>query len=325
MNKKIKYSENQFNRVTEGSFKLANIISADVAAALVAEGIALPLVLVLAIFFSPLRTAFSAAFSQWVAAIAFRIGQTSLVYNLLDQLSGEKIDDWDVMVRVVHRKGTPEYLAIFPSGREPFQNGGIEERIMELDALMLRLINPALAAVLADVTAFHLLLSTARDTQQQLEENVQIKSANLEKARVDVCNGMFYVTGGLMQVFHTDPDQINRFFPLDLIVSSSSGGDEPTPGQSAAGDINMLTVLNLFSSGFTGSSVVQIKNTGMVALQFYTTFSSTNQPTSGAITVNPGTTLVITVDQINLPVGQYFNVYNNSPSTGKYEVNILSV
>lgn len=326
MNKKIKYSENQYITVTDGSFKLANIISADVASALIAEGVFLPAVLVLVAFFSPLRATFATAFSSWVSAIAFRIGQTNRVNELLASLSAEKIDDWDVAVRGIFRKGTSDYLSIFPSGREPFQHGGIDERIREVDALLERLTNPALAAVLADVTAFQLLLSNARDTQQQLEETVQIKSAALEKARIDVCNGLFYVTGGLMQVFYNDPNQMNRFFPLDLIVSSGSGdNDSPTPGQTATGIVNMNEVKNLFLDGFTGASVVQIKNLGLVPLQFYTVSGPNLFPMPGSQTINPGEVLEISIDQINQPVGQYFNVFNSSPSQGKYEVSILSI
>jgi hypothetical protein len=326
MNKKIKYSENQFNTVTEGSFKLANIISADVASALIAEGLLLPAVVILATYFSPLRTAYATAFSQWVSAVAFRIGQTNRVKDLLASLAGEKIEDWDVAIRAVYRKGSSEYMTIFPFGRKPFQRGGIDERITKLEALMERLTNPALAAVLADVTTFLQLLSAARDTQQQLEETVQIRSSLLEKARVDVCNGLFYVAGGLMQVFHTDPDQINRFFPLEKLVRRTTGGnEEPTPGQSVTGIVRLNSVNNLFSDGFSGSSIVQIKNIGDVPLKFYTANSPTGLPATGSVSVEPGQTLEVGVDQINQPVGTYFNVINTNETDGKYEVNILSV
>jgi len=106
-------------------------------------------------------------------------------------LSGDKIEDFDIRVQVVYKRGTPQYAALFPNFRIPFQSGGYDERIAKLKALAEGMNgDPALAIIKADADAFFTLIFDAREEQKDLEGSKNFVSGELELLRIVTAQAM---------------------------------------------------------------------------------------------------------------------------------------
>ncbi len=179
------------------------------------------------IFFHPLSTAYSTAYSDWQSAEAAWSGGTVTVGDLMSQLSADKIEEWDIDIQGVYKQKTGEYKALLPNGRAPFQSGAYELRIAAIQTLVTNIgTDAALAAVKADADAFHATILNARNKQQGKEGLLSQKSDALELARVAVAEGMYYTLGGLMQKFYQNPVKVEEYYDLELIRNTNQGGTE---------------------------------------------------------------------------------------------------
>lgn len=220
------FLKNQFNTATATSYKKANILNNDHMGKLTAENTDADIA-ALEARTQPLSTDFSDKYSTWISAKATSKGYTQVFDNLLSELSSTKIKQWDIQIQGVHLEGTAEYTMILPNRRRPFQTGGKDERLSEVQALAQRLLSyPALAATQADVDAFATSMQTARNNQQQKEELVAMASDQLEQARVALTTMMYGNLGVLMDKYRTMPGMIENFWQLDLIRTTSSAADD---------------------------------------------------------------------------------------------------
>lgn len=318
------FTENPFLNGTVNSYKKMNIISADTDSKLYGQQ-ANPLIAPAFANFNPHRALYSQKYVAWKSKLAAYHGATAYVYILLAQLSGDKIEEFDIKIQLVHRRETPRYIALMPNYRGPFQTGEIDERITALATLIENIgSEAALAAVKADIIAFHTLLAGARNDQQALEGEANTKSAELEHERVACAQAMFAVLGMLMTVYNVDPSQIADYFDLetlrghvndivDLLFTGSAGASQ------------VINVLNPSVIQYTSGVTLRIKNTttGPVigGLFFYAADTATEAWNGLGQQLNPGEEAIITLTAAQFRA--FFNVQNQGPNLQTYEVEIM--
>jgi hypothetical protein len=310
------YASNQFDRTTFDNYKLMSILSPDHTARLEAEN-SDPDIMALWNAYKPLDLAFATAYASWIAAKGFYKGSTASVDQLLATLSSTKIKQWDAQVQGVFLEGTPDYIAIFPSGRAPFQEGAKDQRINEVQSLGIRLnVYPALAATETDVNNFYATLLSARNTQQTKEMGVSTGSGDVETARINSAVQMYFTLGTLMAKFKDDPSQIERFWQMSLL--RSTGGDIILTDNIAGGDTD-----NILSGGFDDTTEFEITNTGTTLLKFCTGTSPSDTSAVGVELIK-GATVTKTALELGVAGYTFLNVKNlDATNQGSWKVKVL--
>lgn len=313
------FADNQLDNCTKQSKKRMNRISSDHASKLLAETSDAD-ILTLSTRFAPLRTSFSGAYADAIAANAIYKGRTQKFENLKKELTGTKIEDWDIQIQVVFRKDSPEYIELLPNGRKPFQSGTNDQRIEEVRSLGLRLAAyPALAAVKTSVDAFKTSIENSRNDQQQKEDHVKQKSNLLEIARVATAKMMYGNLGVLMDKFRDDPKQIERFFDLEAIRNIGPETNETLEGPLAGGDS-----FSIISGIKDPETEWLFANPGVAILAYFTSKTADGVYTSGGIKVNPGETIVKKASDLGDPANTFLNVTNMDPDNqGYYSVTVM--
>jgi hypothetical protein len=318
------FTEIPFDNGTKGSYKKMNIISADTDSKLFGQQV-IPAILALFIYFNVYRLSYLAAYVKWKSKKAAYRSTTENVYQLLAQLSGDKIEEFDIRIQVIYRRGTPQYINLFPDLREPFQKGEIEERITALATLLSNIdADPALATIKADIQIFYDLILAARNQQQAREGEVDALSAELELERVKCARAMYYVLGGLMQHFKDNASQIADFFDLETL----RGHVSDVVDLLFEGPINGNTIVNVLNpliEQYVVGVTLRIKNTtagpAIGGLFFYAADNATDGWTGLGQQLNPGEEATITLTAAQFRA--FFNVQNQGPNVQTYEVEII--
>jgi hypothetical protein len=318
------FTEIPFDNGTKGSYKKMNIISADTDSKLFGQQV-IPAILALFIYFNVFRAAYLAAYVKWKSKKAAYRSATEYVYQLLAQLSGDKIEEFDIRIQVIYRRGTPQYINLFPDLREPFQKGEIDERITALATLLSNIdVDPALALIKADILVFYNLIVAARNQQQAREGEVDMLSAELELERINCARAMYYVLGGLMQHFKDNASQIADFFDLETLRGHISDVvdlifEGPVNGNT------IVNVLNPLIEQYVVGVTLRIKNTtagpAIGGLFFYAADNATDGWTGLGQQLLPGQEATITLTAAQFRA--FFNVQNQGPNLQSYEVEII--
>lgn len=318
------FTENPFLNGTVNSYKKMNIISADTDSKLFGQQ-SNPLIGPAFTFFNPHRTLYSQKYIAWKSRLAAYHGATAKVYRLIAELSGTKIENFDVRIQVVYARDTEEYIALLPEYRGPFQTGEIDERIAALATLIENIgADAALAAVKTDIIAFHALLAGARNDQQALEGESNIKSAELEHERVTCAQAMYGVLGMLMNVYRVDPSQIADYFDLETL----RGHVSDVVDLLFEGPVNANSVVNVLNPEvvqYVPGVMLRIKNTtagpAIGGLFFYAADNAADGWNGLGQQLQPGqeATLTLTAAQFRA----FFNVQNQGPNQQSYEIEII--
>lgn len=284
---------NSFDVATQNSRKQMTIITADHLAKLSAmKGDAD--ILRLYERFAPVQQSFGDKYAAWLSAKGLYKGETERVQNLLDELSSTKLKQWSVKIQNVFLEGTPDYTAILPSGRAPYQSGAKDTRITELKGLRDRLTKyPKLEELKKDVEAFMLSLEEARNRQQESEQSVDQLSLQLEQARKDIAVMLYRNLGALMDKYGNDPKQILAFYEVEQIRSGAPAEPEPKTGIIAPN----ATVI-VMDKGITDDTEFFISNTGKTTLKFWTANSTQTTDIPPGIELVSGAEKTVTASEI---------------------------
>lgn len=309
------YQNNQFDNSTKESFVLMLILSNDHTAKLMAQA-ADPEIDALFTRTAPLDAAYTTGYSTWKSAVGTRMGGTLRVEQLLAELSGTRIKQWDIQIQGVHIEGTPDYTVLLPNRRGPFQNGTIDERINEVQGLGTRLADyPALAATKTNVDAFYTTLRSARDNQQLLEQRIAQSSSELELARLAVARIMYGNVGVLMNKYRDTPEFVGNFWEVSLMQSGKTS-------RSFNGTVDAGATANITGTVGPNAKVV-VTNTGLTTLHFCLAAAAPDACMAG-VKVLPGQTLKLTRADLGDAASAFLNVTNPSADTiGSYEVEVV--
>lgn len=315
------YLENQFDNATETSNKLMNIINADHYAKLQAQAADPDIAALVARTTAP-HDAFIAAYTDWLTAKGIYKGETSRLDNYVEDLRKIKIKQWDIQIQQVFIEGTPDYVAILPNGRKPFQSGGIDQRIAQVQALANRLSTyPGLAITRTDVLAFLATFTAERDIQQQKEELVANASDILETARKAIALMMYKNLGRLMNKYAANTDYISNFWELSLLRTITPQDD--VVSDPIDGSVNAGATVNVPVGVFDNTNHFILRNTGITDLLFCLKDNAVDACTAG-VTVLPGEDATVTLADLGAIGSAFLNVTNlNATNIGNFQVIVV--
>ena len=291
-----KYAKNMFLQATDRRRPLMLRVGADHVAKLIAKlgAPADPDVQVCLDRAQPLFDAFQNAVVIFDVRSGTRKGQSEVLTDLVKELAGERVKQWDITVQNTFLDGTPEYTQIFPNGRGPFQSGGHDARILAVQTLGQRLVAfPAFAALKTTVEAFHATLVAARNTQQGTEGQITAASEAAENARVALAVGLYGNLGRLMEKHAADPNLLGGYFEVALLRGATPS--LPTFGFNWQPAGTGVTVSLVVPAGVSGSVNILLRE-GAVELA---TTASVSPGETKQITW-PNVTIVDDVDEVLL-------------------------
>lgn len=265
-----------------------------------------------------LHNAYMTEYNNWFTSKGTHVGGTASFVDLLNQLSGAKAEEWDIKIQAVYRRDTPQYLALLPNYRIPFQSGPRDARVMAVQNLATAIgADAALALVKDDVVAFHKLLVDARTAQQGDLSSTGDFSEDVEKARIAAAQGQYRSLGSLMNHFYLTPEAIESFFDLANIRTA--------PQAEFTGTIKKEVLENIFKRTLEPAAQIRLINTGDAPLKF-AFVPEKNDPIGAAfLLVQPGEEEIVSASALgNVPSSKYLNIKNDDVALdGKFKVEIL--
>jgi len=210
----------------------------------------------------PVLSSYVGKYGAANSARAIHKGHTMIVEALLKELGDARIKKWDGKIQGEFPEGTSDYTILLPQKRGPFQTGTYEQRISAVKQLGERLdaysSNTVLAALKAEVDAFHVTIRDARDLQQQKEGDKTTTSQAAEAERLIAGILMYRNLGALMDKFGNDPEAIEQFYELSHIRRLSENEESLLTGKAfdAANPTNFLpgVTIELVGTGLTATT-----------------------------------------------------------------------
>jgi hypothetical protein len=307
------YIQNPFATATQANYRLAVTVSTYTDAALNAAR-ADAAILALYTPYHTLHQALVSAYDTWLAQANSQQGNTLNLTQLLDQ-STAKINDWDLAIQNVYRRGTPQYKAILPNGHAPFQQGSQTSRMAAFKALGINLAGiAALATTKTAVDAYYTLLDTANTTQKGSKTTTNSYSTAVEAARLAACDGLYVVLGGLMQKFYADTSRIGDFMDLENI---RSGEQTDFTGHTLGSQTSKIAKRTL-----ADNQAIRLINLGNVKVQFYLATNPKDAIGSQFVMVNPYEDVSIIASELGDVIGQHYLMIRNMEAnvTAQWEV-----
>ncbi|MBI9039151.1 MAG: hypothetical protein JEY97_13540 [Bacteroidales bacterium] len=301
--------QNQFDNCTKNSKKRMHIIAADHDAKLQAQSTD-NVILTFYDFFHPKYISYTSKYSEWMLAKAAYKASTRAAENLWQELRSDKIENWDIRIQVIYRKDSPEYLALLPNGRGPFQTSAYELRISAVETLIGSIgDNATLVELKADVEEFYAKLVAARNNQQGKEGLVDNLSQQLEQERVACAQAMYYTLGGLMQKYYQNTELISGFYDMDNIRQTGKDEEEP-----AEPNILSIEPLETKEAGITFDDTTRFMftNTGTVPITIFTGGSTPEAPESPFI-LEAGEETEKLASELGEAENRYLYLMNNNP------------
>jgi len=168
--------------------------------------------------YAPIHQAFSQIYTVWKNSGGLQKGSTLSVNQLLDLLSSTKLHKWGFAVEGIYARNTPDYVAIFPQGHQPFHNGNeVAVRLQAIDTLATALkTKTPLATTYTEVNAFNDQIGAAYKSQQGSMGTKDATSASVMAAGLTAMQGLFKVMSDANSANATDPSQTGTI--LDLVT-----------------------------------------------------------------------------------------------------------
>lgn len=164
--------------------------------------------------YHPVWAAFEAMFGQRVATHGQSVSKAFAMQKALRKMSDD-VKEWAFAVEAVHRRNTPPYLKFFPRGRSPFRDGRMETRIAAVGALALALQDePLLASLHATVQQAYADLDDLATKASGGRSSRKKSNNELETARLQLCEALYAVLGGLIRIYPNNPDRVKHFFDV---------------------------------------------------------------------------------------------------------------
>ncbi|MEI7813107.1 MAG: hypothetical protein WCJ01_11905 [Ignavibacteria bacterium] len=244
---------------------------------------------------------------------------TSFTVDKFDQLI-KRMDKWESDFRYVFPKTTEDYQMTFPNGRQPFNSGARELRIIALDALLSKIMPlPDMDDLKAEIQVFSSEITARFSSQQQQQERLRLASNDLEDERILLCEELYGNLGTLMAKYKKTPVDVGRFFDFAMLKRAISNEHEIYTGA-----VDSAATVNIIEQVFTNGSEALIRNTGVTDLAFALV------PTSETSCINIGVNLLrdekrtIMLSDLGNLNNTFLNVTNlYAVGQGNYSVTIL--
>ncbi len=128
-------------------------------------------------------------------------------------------DEWQTMVRQVFETWTPEFKAIFPRNKEPFQRIQYDLRMVAVEGLHKTLLNyPALKDAATHVAAKLVILNDARNTQTEGFGTTAFTSSMIEEQRIVLAEDarLEHLVGNLLAMARLEEGRLGPRSEIDM-------------------------------------------------------------------------------------------------------------
>jgi len=259
---------------------------------------------------------FKNCYDTWLTQEGKQTSKTLTLKQLLDQLSSTKIHYWDIIIQNEYDPNTPEYKALLPHHRKPFQQDKQLERIAAVKTLSNSLTGiTALKKVKDDVDDFYKQLDEANTVQKSSKTETATGSQNVEAARIAICKAQYANLGALMQKYYDKPETIAVYFDVQTIRRNRQ--------VTYTGHLKPLQLHNIAKHTFAADSQIKLNNLGTTELHFFLSQTKDSIQQTG-ITLKPAqqeTYPATILGNIQYP---YLMVYNtHQVENGHFEITIL--
>ena len=280
MERKWIFLQNPFENACSGNFQKANGIFNFTRTRLEAKAGDAFFDTLIALVDAPV-TAWNTLYEAWVNSGGAHKSTTLALTSLLADLSAIKIEDWDTAIKNVYRRGTPQYVALLPHGRAPFQKGKQNDRILAVKTLNTAIgTDAALAAVKVAVQTMHGQLKDALTEQQADLGDTAEMSNQLDVLSSLICTIFYNVLGQLMSHYSETPDLTGNYFDLLAIRESEQITFTRTLAPLGNEDIAKRKL--------TATMSVRVINDGPADVQIYYAAEKNDPVPDTAITVQAG-------------------------------------
>jgi hypothetical protein len=265
----------------------------------------------------PPVNAFDDVYTLWNAQQGLQKGKTRSLNDLLDDLRSTLIEDWDLAIQGVYRQGTPEYIALLPRHRTPFQTGKQLQRITSVGALSLAIgKDPKLQTLKADIDTFYDQLVAANNAQKGSKSTKNGSSAEVEADRVALCIVMYGVLGLMMNHYKETPEAIGQFFLMELLRDT----EQTEFTHALKGGETRLALTHTFTEGET----IQIADDGNTGLLAALVATKNSPMPDTAIAIKPGDVITLTPEQLGAKGNRFLMIKNMSATeAGDYVITLL--
>ena len=175
-------------------------------------------------FFNPRFIGYKASYMFWLEMSGVYRGSSSLVQDMFQELSTSQIDRVDKFLKNIYIDDKQKYLEIMPKGKEPFQKGTYSNKILFSNQLAASMVaRPELDSISGDFELFAKSLEGNRKVQRVNLQKVRNASVELEKKRVILADGLFYVYGGLVMIHFEKPEEIGKYYEINQMFAKKAG------------------------------------------------------------------------------------------------------
>ena len=266
---------------------------------------------------SPLVETYDNAYNTWLSLHGVQKGQTQSLKDLLANLAGEVIQEWDLAIQNVYRQHTTQYMALLPHRRQPFQNGSQQSRISAVGALALAIgDDAALQTLKTQVNSVYDALTQANFAQKGSKSNKSGSSDELEFDRIALGAGLYGVLGALMHLFKEAPEVIASYFLIEELRNI----EQTIFRHEIKGDETLLAFVRSFEDG----EQLKLINRNNTALKIARVPKKTDAMPEAAFTLPANQEQTVLPDALGDKANRFLIVKNMSATEkGAFTIEII--
>lgn len=287
-----------------------------------------PIIMALLVIFEPAFKLYQNMFSNLDSQEGLSMGNTAKFTSELDNMSDYWFDEWQTMVRQVFETWTPEFKAVFPRGKEPFQRIQYDLRMVAVEGLYKTLLTyPVLKDAAENVAAKLVLLNDARNAQTESFGTNAFTASMLEEQRIVLANLLDDNLCDLKKKYRSNIKMVENFFDLSELRKPSSDSDSRfmSTGSVEAGATTAIRLPDKLKMS-TNADTVFVNRSNQVELLF---FYSANASASD----NPVKAAVLAMQSVQTtaadagwgPGAKYLIVKNAGTVTAEFELQVTEM
>lgn len=302
---------NRYHSATRNNYTLTSTIGNDVTAVLENRGPSDARIQALADYIKPLNEYYQQKFAQLDTVNGAKEGAS---YGLRSVLAGMRTtaNQWRKAIANVYEEHTEDYKALLPDGIGPFTKGKQTSILQAVQGLSGRLTGiTALSTTKTSVDNTYILLNTKNANQKGKMGARDAASDEVEQERINLCNALMYVEGGLIQIFLNDLAQVDAFFPVNLLRRRPQ--TEFTG--SIAGGKSKFIVKRKQEEG----DEIRLQNVGNTSITFYFSPAKDAPFTAGMIskTITPTQDITIPATELGASDENVYLMVKNDSEAGE--------
>jgi len=166
----------------------------------------------------PFVTNFNTSYNNWYSKKGQQLGQSSNLKTMLKTLSSDKIKEWDLEIQRQYKDHSPQYIALLPYHRIPFQSGSQRDKLDAIQTLITSIgSDTKLQTLKTEITSFYTDLKAAFDSQKGSIQNTGNHSNEVEAARIALAKELYGTLGQLMSHYKEQPELVADFFDMQTL------------------------------------------------------------------------------------------------------------